>query len=50
MYSASKVASVAIFHRERLNKEIKMQGYCCVWERFRKKIYLHMNTINSKIF
>lgn len=49
MYSTYKGARLAIFHTERLNKEIKIQGYCCVWERFRKK-YLYMDTIKSKTF
>lgn len=40
MYSTYKVASMAVFDKERLNKEIKIQGYCCVWERFRK-IFMH---------
>lgn len=52
MFSTYKVASVAIFLKEWLNKEIKIQGYCCVWERFRKYIYIYIytDTINSKIF
>lgn len=30
------------WQEKRLNKEIKMQGYFCVWERFRnKKLFIH---------